>query len=35
LRRVDEQQRAFARGQGSRDLIAEVDVAGRVDQLRT
>ncbi len=33
LRRVDQQQRAFARGQRSRDLVAEVDVAGRVDQV--
>ena len=33
LRRVDEQQRAFARGQRSRDLVTEIDVAGRVDQV--
>ena len=33
LRRVDEQQRAFAGGERSRDLVAEVDVAGRVDQV--
>ena len=33
LRRVDEQQRAFARGQRSGDLVAEVDVARRVDEV--
>ena len=33
LRRVDEQQRAFAGGQRARDFVAEVDVAGRVDQV--
>ena len=30
---VDHQQRALARGQAARDLIAEVHVAGRVDQV--
>ena len=33
LRRVDEQQRAFARGERARHLVAEVDVARRVDQV--
>ena len=33
LRRVDEQQRAFARGQRPRDFVGEVDVPGRVDQV--
>ena len=33
LRRVDEQQRAFARRQRARDLVREVDVARRVDQV--
>ena len=33
LRRVDQQQRAFARGQRSRHLVAEVHVPGRVDQV--
>ena len=33
LRRVDEQQRAFAGGERARDLVAEVDVARRVDQV--
>ena len=33
LRRVDDQQRAFARGQRARDLVGEVDVPGRVDQV--
>ena len=32
LRRVDEEQRAFARGEAARHLVPEVDVAGRVDQ---
>ena len=30
---IDQQYRAFAGGQGTRYLIAEVDVPGRVDQL--
>ena len=30
---VDHQQRAFAGGQRARDLVGEVDVAGRVDQV--
>ena len=34
LRRVDEQQRALARGQRPRDLVREVDVPGRVDQVQ-
>ena len=34
LRRVDQQQRAFARRQGARDLVREVDVSGRVDQIQ-
>ena len=33
LRRVDEQDHALARGQRARHLVAEVDVAGRVDQV--
>jgi hypothetical protein len=33
LRRVDHQQRAFARGEGAGDFIGEVDVAGRVHQV--
>ena len=34
LRRVDEEQRALARGQAARHLVAEVDVAGRVDEVQ-
>ena len=34
LRRVDQQQRALAGGQRARDLVREVDVAGRVDQVQ-
>ena len=33
LRRVDHQQRAFARGEAPRHFIGEVDVAGRVHQV--
>ncbi len=33
LRRVDHQQRAFARGQAARHFIGEVDVTGRVHQV--
>ena len=33
LRGVDQQQRAFARGQRSRDLVGEVDVPRRVDEI--
>ena len=33
LRRVDEQDHALARGEAAADLVAEVDVAGRVDQV--
>ena len=34
LRRVDDQQRAFAGGEAPRHLIGEVDVAGRVHQVQ-
>ena len=33
LRRIDDQQRAFAGGQRAADLVGEVDMAGRVDQV--
>ena len=33
LRGVDHQDHALARGERRRDLVAEVDVAGRVDQV--
>ena len=33
LRRVDDEQRALARLQRARDLVGEVDVPGRVDQV--
>ena len=33
LRRVDDEQRAFAGGQAAADLVGEVDVAGGVDQV--
>ena len=33
LRRIDQQQRALARGERAGDFVAEVDVAGRVDQV--
>ena len=33
LRRIDHQQRAFARRQRTRDFIAEIDVAGGVDEV--
>ena len=33
LRCVDDQQRALAGGERARDLVAEVDVAGRVDEV--
>ena len=33
LRRVDEQQRAFARGERSRHLVGEIDVPRRVDEV--
>ena len=33
LRRVDEQDHALARGEAAAHLVAEVDVAGRVDQV--
>ena len=31
LRRVDDEQRAFARGKGTRNFVSKVDVPGRVD----
>ena len=34
LRRVDDEQRAFAGAQAARHLVVEVDVPGRVDQLQ-
>ena len=33
LRGVDDEQRALARGERPRDLVGEVDVAGRVDEV--
>ena len=33
LRRIHEQQRTFARGERAGDLVREIDVAGRVDQV--
>ena len=33
LERVDEQNGAFARGEGARHLVAEIDVAGRIDEV--
>ena len=33
LRRIDQQQGALAGGQRARDFVAEVDVAGRIDQV--
>ena len=33
LRRIDHQQRAFAGGQRARNLVAEIHVAGRIDQV--
>ena len=33
LRGIDDQQRAFARGQRARDFVGKIDVAGRVDQV--
>ena len=33
LRRIHHQQRAFARLQAARDLVGEIHVAGRVDQV--
>ncbi len=33
LRGVDDQERALAGGERARDLVGEVDVAGRVDQV--
>ena len=34
LKSIDEEQRSFARGQTARDLVMEIDVAGRVDQIQ-
>ena len=34
LRGIDDEQRALARGERARDLVAEVHVAGRVDQVQ-
>ena len=33
LRRIDDEQRAFARGERARHFVGEVDVARRVDQI--
>ena len=33
LRGIDDEERAFAGGEGTRDLVGEVDVTGRVDQV--
>ena len=33
LRRIDDQQRAFARGERARDFIGEIDVPGRVEKV--
>ena len=33
LRRIDQQERALARGERPRDFVREVDVPGRVDQV--
>ena len=33
LRRIDDQQRAFARGERAADFVAEVDVARRIDEI--
>ena len=33
LRGVDDEQRAFAGGEGARDFVGEIDVAGSVDQV--
>ena len=33
LRRIDHQDRPLARGEAARDLVGEVDVTGRVDQV--
>ena len=35
LRRIDQQQRAFARGKRPRDFVRKIDVPGRVDQVET
>ena len=34
LRRVDDEHGALAGGERARDLVGEVDVAGRVDQVQ-
>ena len=33
LRGVDDEQRAFARGEGARDFVGKIDVAGSVDEV--
>ena len=33
LARIDDQQRALARGQAARNLVGEIDVAGSIDQV--
>ena len=33
LKGIDEKDDPFARGQAARDFVAEIDVAGRVDQV--
>ena len=33
LRGIDDEQRAFAGGEGARDLVGKIDVAGSVDQV--
>ncbi len=35
LRRIDNQQRAFARGQRSRNFVGKIDVARRVEQVQS
>src|ERR1019366_9755440 len=34
LRSIDDEQRTFARGQGARDLVGEIYVTGRVDEIQ-
>ena len=33
LRGVDDEERAFAGGEGARDFVGKIDVAGRVDEI--
>ena len=33
LRRIDDQQRTFARGERARDFVTEIDVARRIDEI--